>query len=358
MRLEETRLRTPSPLCVLAWLLVPSLGTPTYAGVNDSTKAPERVVPEIHAYRVNPHAPVIDGNLDDPVWTGSHLQKVGNFTQTDPDEGKQPTESTLVAVSYDENALYVAFWCYDSEPDKIVRQLVRRDRSSPSDAVSLRVDAYHDHQTGFVFTVHAAGNQRDLRVYNNTNMDESWDGVWSSAVREQPWGWSAEIAIPYHCLRFPEQAEHTWGIDFIRTIGRKNEWESWAFVPSKVGGFASNFGHLTGLTGIVPTRHLEVMPYAVSNLETKPSGRWVEGSNVFGNAGVDVKYGISSNLTLDATINPDFGQVELDQPVLNLSTYETWFSEKRPFFIEGSDLFATDFTLFYSRRIGRSPVFR
>jgi hypothetical protein len=138
-------LKMQYPLWVPVCLLALSLGTPTYAGVNDSTKAPERVVPEIRAYRVNPHTPVIDGNLDDPVWASSTLQKVGAFTQTDPDEGKPPTESTLVAVSYDEKALYVAFWCYDSAPDKVARQLVRRDRTSQSDAVSVRIDPYHDH---------------------------------------------------------------------------------------------------------------------------------------------------------------------------------------------------------------------
>lgn len=357
MWLEVACVKKLRSFSVLAFGLAQVTGTLTFAGENDTTRTAERVVPEIRAYRVNPQAPIIDGNLDDPAWTGSSIQRVSGFTQTDPDEGMLPTESTLVAVAYDEKAVYVAFWCYDSEPDKVTQHLVRRDRWSQSDHASVRLDPFHDHQTGYLFTVSAAGTQRDMRIYNNDWTDLNWDGVWSSAVKKQPWGWSAEIEIPYHCLRFPELAEHVWGIDFIRTIGRKNEWMQWAFVPSKEGGMASNFGHLTGLTNIKPTRHFEVMPYAVTSAETKPANRWNDGRELFANTGVDLKYGMSSNLTLDATINPDFGQVELDQPVLNLSAYETWFSEKRPFFMEGADLFDTDFTLFYSRRIGRAPAF-
>ncbi|MCX6834087.1 MAG: DUF5916 domain-containing protein, partial [candidate division Zixibacteria bacterium] len=350
-------MKTLTAIGVLAILPVLVTGTLTFAGVQDSTGTAPRVVPEIRAYRVNPHPPVIDGNLDDSVWASPNLQKIGGFTQTDPDEGKLPTESTLVAIAYDEKAVYVAFWCYDSEPDRIARQLVRRDRDSQSDAASIRLDPYHDHQTGSVFTVTAAGTQRDRRIYNNDWVDDSWDAVWSSAVKEQPWGWSAEMEIPYHCLRFPNQSAQVWGIDFVRTIARKNEWMQWAFVPSKEGGMASNFGYLTGLTDIKPARHFEVMPYAVTSAETRPASRWNDGRDIFGNTGLDLKYGLSSNLTVDATINPDFGQVELDQPVLNLSTYETWFSEKRPFFMEGADLFETNFSLFYSRRIGRAPAF-
>lgn len=357
MWLEEDCVKTLKSISVSVFVLILTGGTLADAGENDTTEAAQRVVPEIRAYRVNPHAPVIDGKLDDSVWNGPNIQKVSRFTQTDPDEGKLPTESTLVAVAYDEKALYVAFWCYDSAPDKVARKLVRRDRWSQSDQASVRLDTYHDHRTGVLFTVSAAGTQRDMRIYNDTWTDESWDGVWSSAVKAQPWGWSAEMAIPYHCLRFPQQSEQVWGVDFVRVVDRKNEWTQWAFVPSKEGGMASNFGHLTNLTGIEPARHLEVLPYVVSDYESKPGNRWSSGRDFYGNTGVDVKYGLASDMTLDAAINPDFGQVELDQPVLNLSTYETFFSEKRPFFIEGGDLFETNFMLFYSRRIGRSPVF-
>jgi hypothetical protein len=318
--------------------------------------AESRIVPEIEAFRINPHPPTIDGNLDDPVWQHENMRFASKFTQVDPDEGKAATESTLVAVAYDDEALYLAFWCYDSQPEKIYGQLVRRDRSSPSDHVTVRVDPYHDHQCGNAFEISVAGVQRDCRYFDDVNSDMSWDAVWEADVQRQPWGWSAEYRIPFHCLRFNEKDVHTWGIDLKRYISRKGETDLWAFVPQSEGGFVSNFGHLTGLQGLNTGSHLEIMPYVVSSAETEPKSLGnPDGRDYLKNAGFDLKYALSSNLILDATINPDFGQVELDQPVLNLSYYETWFSEKRPFFLEGANLFSTDFTLFYSRRIGRAP---
>jgi len=316
----------------------------------------EENIPELKAYRINPTPPVIDGNLDDPVWKNEDLDFARDFIQREPDEGKPATESTVVAVAYDDDALYFAFWCYDKEPDKIARQLVRRDRWGESDVVTVRLDPYHDHQTGYRFDLSAAGVQRDCRLYNDDWSDYSWDGVWESGVKTQPWGWSAEIRIPYHCLRFTERDEHTWGMNVTRYISRRNESPWWAFSPSSEGGFVSRFGHLTGLTGIKPTRHLEILPYVVSGLETEPKDQGnPDGRDYMKNIGFDLKYGLSSNLILDAAINPDFGQVELDEPVLNLSAYETFYEEKRPFFLEGANLFDTRYRLFYSRRIGRSP---
>lgn len=340
-------------LLVLLIILVTFFTNLVFA--EDSTTV-ERIVPEIRALRINPETPAIDGRLDDEVWQDPNLFYARGFTQRDPDEGTAATESTLVAVRYDDEAVYFAFWCYDSEPDQVAAQLVRRDRWSESDLVSVRLDPYHDHQTGYAFDLTAAGVQRDCRVYNDDNTDFSWDGVWESGIQRQPWGWSAEMRIPYHCLRFTEQPEHTWGVDFCRVINRKTEWVRWAYTPSSEGGYASNFGHLTGLSGIVPAKHFAVMPYAVSRTELEPgSAGNTDGREVFGNTGVDLKYGVSSNVTLDATFNPDFGQVELDEPVLNLSAFETYFSERRPFFMEGSDLFNTVYDQFYSRRIGRAP---
>jgi uncharacterized protein DUF5916 len=320
------------------------------------TSSETRVVPEVRAMRINPHAPLIDGNLDDAIWQKDNLERARSFVQRDPDEGEPATESTLVAVVYDNQAIYFAFWNYDSEPDKIQRRLDRRDRWTDADKVYIRLDTYHDHQSGFEFSVNASGVQRDARIYNENHTESSWDGVWSSGVRMQPWGWSAEVRIPYHCLRFNEQVEQTWGVDFARVINRHNEGVRWAYTPSGEGGFTSNFGHLTGLTDISPTRHLEVLPYVVSSLETEPKHDGnTDGKSYPANMGFDIKYGLSSNLTLNAAINPDFGQVELDAPVLNLSSFETYFPERRPFFLEGADLFRTEFTQFYSRRIGRAP---
>ena len=164
------------------------------------------------------------------------------------------------------------------------------------------------------------------------------------------------MKIPYHCLRFTEKDEHTWGVNFTRYINRKDEYVKWAFTPSSEGGFVSNFGHLKNLHDIKPAGHLEFLPYVVSSMETEPKDLSnPDGKDFLKNAGFDVKYALSTNLILDATINPDFGQVELDQPVLNLSNYETFFPERRPFFLEGADLLSTNFMLFYSRRVGRSP---
>ncbi|MBU0984160.1 MAG: carbohydrate binding family 9 domain-containing protein, partial [candidate division Zixibacteria bacterium] len=339
-------------LCSLIFIGAALTGSARGQGVQEG----DRLVPEIKATRINPHAPVIDGNLDDPVWTSSKVTFVRDFTQRYPNEGAAPSESTLVAVVYDDHAVYFALKMFDSQPDGIIRQLVRRDRWSESDYIAVRLDPYHDHQTGYGFDVSAANVQRDYRIYNDNNTDDSWDGVWESAVRVYSWGWVVEMCIPYHCLRFEDRQTHTWGVDFARSHPRTSETMRWAYTPSSMGGFASNFGHLTNLQGVKPARHLEVLPYTVARLETEPKDVGnTDGRDALGNTGVDIKYGISSNLTLDATVNPDFGQVELDRPVLNLSSFETFFPERRPFFVEGANLFSTRFDLFYSRRVGRSP---
>lgn len=343
----------------IPFLLFLLLAMPFGALFGDETiidKPATRVVPEVKATRLNPHAPRIDGKLDDPIWQSDGIEIARGFTQMEPREGEAPTESTLVAFVYDDDALYVACWNYDSEPDEIIRQLVRRDRWAESDQIAIMLDPYHDHRTGCKFQLNASGVQRDRRIWDDSNTDDAWDAVWESAVAKQPWGWSAEMKIPYHCLRFANKEEHTWGLNVERYISRKQETSWWAFSPSTEGGYASRFGHLTHISGITPSRHLEVLPYSVTRLQTEPTSPGnPDGREFLGDAGFDVKYGISSNLILDATINPDFGQVELDQPVLNLSAFETWFDEKRPFFLEGSDIFQTNFTLFYSRRIGHAP---
>ena len=305
--------------------------------------------------RVNPLAPSIDGRLDDEIWRSARIEKVSGFLQMEPDEGEPATESTLVATVYDDEAVYFAFWCYDSQPEKIKRQMVRRDRWSESDYVRVQLDPYHDHQTGYEFRLNASGVQRDFRLFDDVNSDLSWDGVWEGEVAIHPWGWSAEFRIPYHNLRFTKKKEHVWGVNVTRYISHKAEVNWWQFSPSTEGGMVSQFGHLEGITEIEPVRQLQVLPYAVSKLATEPKHLGnPNGRDMLGDVGFDVKYGLSSNLTLDATINPDFGQVELDRPVLNLSPFETFFDERRPFFVEGADLFSTRFMLVNSRRIGRA----
>lgn len=330
------------------------LSNPLFA---EKTAPSGRIVPELRATRINPTAPVIDGDLSDKMWNNPRVEITNNFTQMEPDEGQPITESTLVTVVYDDDAIYFAFWNYDSEPTEIKGQLVRRDRWSMSDNVTVMLDPYHDHQSGYRFELNVSAVQRDFRIFDDVNMDSQWDGIWEGAVKMQPWGWSAEFRIPYHCLRFGEKDVHTWGFNVARYVCRKNETQWWSFSPSTEGGYVSTFGHLTDITGIEPARHMEVMPYAVSSFETEPKRKVgnPDGRDYYRNMGLDLKYGISSNLTLDATINPDFGQVELDNPVLNLSAFEIFFDEKRPFFMEGAGMFSTPFMLFYSRRIGRAP---
>lgn len=338
------------PVIALSTLLI--IGNTVLA----ETVEGERVIPEVKATRINPHAPKIDGVMDDAIWHKPELEIIKDFTQRIPDEGQPASESTHVAIVYNDEAIYFGFWLYDSEPDKIQKQLVRRDRYGEADRVAVRLDPFHDHQTGFGFELNCSGVMTDYTISNDNWTDSDWDGVWEGAVQMQPWGWSAEVKIPYHCLRFPDLDEYIWGIDFMRWINHKNEGDRWAFMPTSNAGFASNFGHLTGITGIKPARHLEILPYAVSSLETSPKTEGnADGKDYFNNTGVDVKYGVTSNLTLDVTVNPDFGQVELDSPVLNLSAFETYYSEKRPFFVEGSSMFNTIYDLFYSRRIGRQP---
>jgi len=296
----------------------------------------------------------IDGIIDEPIWDSA--PRSGGFVQYQPDHGESASESTFVRMAYDDEGLFIAMEMYDSEPEKIISRLTRRDRWVEGDLVHVIVDSYHDHQTAYAFTLYASGTQRDVYYYNDTWSDSDWDAVWEGRTQITDWGWSAEFKIPFHCLRFSCEDDPVWGIYFSRNISRKNELDRWLYIPEGAPGFVSHFGHLQGLEGLTSPKRLEVRPYAVSYAERmETSLAHPDGRDYSGNAGFDLKYGINSNLTLDATVNPDFGQVEADQAVLNLSAFETWYPEKRPFFLEGSKIFDTYYTLFYSRRIGRPP---
>jgi hypothetical protein len=220
----------------------------------------------------------------------------------------------------------------------------------------VAIDSYHDRQTAYAFNVNASGVQRDLYIYNNNWSDDSWDAVWESKVREIPHGWTVEMKIPYHCLRFPPQPEQEWGIDFIRYISRNDETTRWQFVPRSEATGVSRYGVLKGIRQIDPPRHLELLPYTTSKVRTEPRKLGnPDGREMLQDVGADFKWALSPNTVLDATINPDFGQVEADGTVLNLGRFETFYQEKRPFFLEGLQLFDTPFNLFYSRRIGAAP---
>ena len=313
----------------------------------------EDTVKSITAVRVNPGVK-IDGILDEHFW--QKAERSGNFTQYQPDEGQPASETTFVRVGYDDEALYVGMEMYDSEPEKIISRLTRRDRYVENDLVNLIIDSHHDHQTAYAFVVSVSGTQRDSYYYNDNWNDDSWDAVWESATQLTPWGWTAEFRIPFHCLRFACEENPVWGFYCSRRIARKNELDRWIYIPEEASGFVSHFGHLKGLKNLSPPERLEVLPYVVDYLETAPKGQGnLDGRDFTRNLGFDLKYGITSNITLDATVYPDFGQVEQDETILNLSVFETWYPEKRPFFLEGFKIFETPFDLFYSRRIGRSP---
>jgi hypothetical protein len=310
-------------------------------------------VKSITAIRINGGAK-IDGILEEEFW--QKAPRSGDFIQYQPDEGSPASESTFVRVAYDDEALYVGMEMYDSEPDKIISRLTRRDRYVECDLVNVIIDSHHDHQTAYAFTVYVSGTQRDGYYYNDNWNDNNWDAVWESATKITDCGWTAEIKIPFHCLRFTCEENPIWGFYCSRSISRKNELDRWLYIPESASGFVSHFGHLRGLKNLTPPKKLEILPYVVSYEETEARSLGnPDGRDFFGNLGFDLKYGITSNITLDATVNPDFGQVEQDETILNLSTFETWYPEKRPFFLEGFKIFETPFDLFYSRRIGKEP---
>ncbi len=315
---------------------------------------------------------VVDGILNDKVWESA--PPAIEFTQKDPDQGQPPTERTELRVAYDDTNIYFGIHLFDSAPKEIVRRLSRRDDYPDADFFTIQLSPYHDRLTGAQFEISAAGVQRDAIISNDTNTDYSWEGVWESAVRITDDGWIAELRIPFSQLRFPAARKQIWGINASRYIHRKNETVWLQLVPKNESGTASRMDDLVGLDGLESHRHLDLMPYVASRGEfirpSAPNDPFNDGSRMFASTGLDIKYGVSSNITLDATVNPDFGQVEVDPAVVNLSQFETFFPEKRPFFLEGANIFgnfgtggANNFmgfnraepNLFYSRRIGRAP---
>ncbi len=312
--------------------------------------------------------PHIDGILNEDEW--KLAVPVSGFQQFDPEEGAAPSEQTSVMVMYSDDALYVGVMCYDSEPEKIVEQLTRRDRTVQADRFSVIIDSYHDHSTAFLFSGTASGIQSDGVLSQDGRLyDVQWDAVWEFNAKKTGNGWSGEFKIPFTALRFSGQdSEYVWGINFRRYIARKSETDEWVMVPRKETppgtiSIVSKMGHLSGIRDIHPPLHLEILPYQVSKLNYIPQpSSFSTRSDFTGSVGLDLKYGVTNNFTFDVAINPDFGQVEVDKAVLNLTVFETQYPEKRPFFLEGAQLFSFGNTfdnqsllMFYSRRIGKKP---
>lgn len=312
----------------------------------------------------------IDGKLDESFWKS--IQPITHFIQRDPDEGKYATEKTEVRLAFDDGALYVGARMYDSSPDSIIARLVRRDVDVTSDLFGFFIDPYYDRRSGYYFGVNAAGTLYDGVLYNDDWDDDSWDGVWEGKVDVDSEGWVAEFRIPFSQFRFHKNNMNVWGVNFRRDIARKNEQTFFVYKPKNESGFVSRFADLVGINDINPPGTFEILPYATTRAEytnPEPNNPFTNGSNYIPGLGVDFKVGIGTNFTLNATINPDFGQVEIDPAVINLGDVETFFSEKRPFFVEGSTIYQfgqggarnywgfnwSNPTLFYSRRIGRIP---
>ena len=318
----------------------------------------------------------VDGLLQEAAW---QLPGRSEFVQSDPVDGGTPSEATTIWLAYDQKALYVAARLEDGEPGQIVAPLARRDNLvsyhddlEDSDWFEFSVDPYFDRVTGFHFAVNPAGSIADATLQNDTWLDYSWDGVWESAARIDDRGWTVEMRIPFDQLRFADRLDPVWGVNFRRTIKRKNEKDSFVWIAKEDKGYVSRFARLRGLTGIRQRVSGEFSPFVVGQAGFSPE----EAGNPFSdgevyriNAGIDAKLKLKSNLILNATVNPDFGQVEVDPAVVNLTAYETFFEEKRPFFLEGANVFsfgeggATSYygfnfsnpSFFYSRRIGRQP---
>jgi len=307
-------------------------------------------------------APVLDGKTDDPAW--QNAQVIDQFLQYQPKKGAETRFKTEVRVTYDDKYIYVLGRMYDPAPDSIVSLLSRRDVRTASEQLKIVIDSYHDRRTGFEFCVNPAGVKRDYYVYDDNNEDPTWDGIWDVATKIDSLGWVAEFRIPFSQLRFANSADHTFGLLVVRDVARTSERISWPLYDNDKQGYISQLGELSGIRDLAAVRRLEVVPYVVTKNETRPTASSFNHPQSV-SAGADIKYGLSSNLTLDATINPDFGQVEADPAVLNLSAFEQFFEERRPFFLEGAGIFSfrtacgdidTQCTgLFYSRRVGRSP---
>lgn len=299
----------------------------------------------------------LDGQLSDPAW--ATVSPATDFIQTEPLEGEPATERTEVRVLYDDDALYIGARLHDSGGD-IRQRLGRRDSFLwDSDWFYVYLDSYHDHINAYQFSVNPAGVKRDVILNATGRDDSSWDAVWDVATSVDDEGWTVEMRIPFSQLRFSAADVQTWGIQFSRRLIAKEEVTVLAFTPKSMRGGPARYGHLVGLEGIRPGKRFEVLPYIATRAEyvsVDPDDPYRSGRDYFASTGADAKYRVTSSLTLDATINPDFGQVEVDPAQVNLSAFETSFDEKRPFFVEGSDIFRFgEVRMFYSRRIGRSP---
>jgi len=313
-------------------------------------------------------APKIDGALDDACW--NLVEWSGGYVEWSPQENTDPSQQTQLKILYDDKNLYVAFECFDSDPDSIVERLSRRD-GFDGDWVEINIDSYFDKRTAFSFTITAAGVKGEEFISDNgNNWDATWNPIWHAKTNVGETGWTAEIRIPLSQLRFSKEAGQIWGIQSTRRYFRKEERSTWQRSPLNAAGWVSGFGELHGLENLRPRMQWALKPYTSGSIKTFASEQgnpFADGTDGRSGFGLDAKVGITNDITLDATINPDFGQVEADPSAIALDGFQIFFPEQRPFFIENKNLFDYKFAssfagntagfdnLFYSRRIGRAP---
>lgn len=302
---------------------------------------------------------IIDGNLDDAAW--DTVEWTTNYIEWEPDNATAPSEQTKMKIAYDAKNIYVAFKCYQADPFTIERRMGRRD-DFPGDWVEINFDSYNDQSTGFSFTISASGVKGDEFISNNGNFDDSWNPIWFVHTSIDSDGWSAEMRIPLSQLRFSAADEQVWGIQSTRRYFNNEERSTWQQIPANPAGWVSSFGELLGIKGIKPQKQLEIQPYALGQLDTyeaEAGNPFRDGNDGKFTGGLDAKIGITNDLTLDLTVNPDFGQVDADPGAIALDGFEIFFQERRPFFVENKNIF--DFRIggqdnvFFSRRIGRTP---
>lgn len=364
-------IKTTTSLVLILFFAASALlaqGTNGTNGSNGNSHNSESSFPSLKAVKLDPDKDItLDGKLEEALWLQAPVAT--NFIQRTPNEGAPASEKTEARVLYSDNAIYVAIEAYDSAMDSVAATLFRKDGAAYSDWVYVSIDSYDDNRTSFNFAVNPRGVKKDILIYNDTNEDIRWDAVWEASTTIQDSSWIAEIRIPLSQLRFDaDKDSQKWGINFQRRLARDEEIAFWAPTPQDASGFVSHYGELTGIGKLPSVTRLEITPYASGSLTRapgEPANPYYHSNDWEGSVGADIQYGLTSDFTLTGTVNPDFGQVEADPAVINLSAYETYFPEQRPFFLEGTDIFEFGNTqtynsfgnplVFYSRRIGRQP---
>ncbi|MDR1258469.1 MAG: carbohydrate binding family 9 domain-containing protein [Tannerellaceae bacterium] len=335
-----------------------------YGQQDDVTIPFEKAYKRMYSISKARGVPTMDGRLDEDFWTGQGFW-TDVFVQVTPYERKASNSPTRAKLLYDDQYIYVGVYCEDAEPEKIIRFIGNRDENNIGDLISIAFDTYHDYRAAPEFNINVGGNKTDLIVTDKLEVNRSWNAVWEGRthVNMQDSAWTAELRIPFSQLRYNRLAgDGVWGLHIRRIIRRNNEVQNWSMIPLKNNGHVFSFGVMEGMTDLPQPKGMEVLPYTMGKYRREPAAPgnpYRKGSLWDGNVGVDMKFGLS-DFTLDLTVNPDFGQIELDPSVMNLTAYETFYDEKRPFFLEGKhilDFASGNDMMFYTRRIGAAPSY-